>query len=155
MTPETLGHIVKDVTIDDVHKKINEYEVKLMTFKATTKLKELVGINFPVPDYCIELTMKVEGWEDKTIQEVEDRAMNIVQRAAYSGSPQARLGWMAVDSGCINVTFILMESVRVNPEKIFEKDNQVVSIQVDGNAFHCKEYIKVNHKSNQYYNISL
>ena len=41
MTPDTLAHIVKDVKIDAVHKKINKYKAELMTFKATTKLKEL------------------------------------------------------------------------------------------------------------------
>ena len=149
MTPDTLAHILKDVKIDGVHSKVREYEDKLRAFKANTKLRELVGISFPVPDYCMELTMEVEGWEDKTIQEVEDRAVNIVRRAAYSGSPHVRLGWKGVFPGSINVTFILMESVRVVPEKIFE-DNQVVSVQIDGNAFHYKEYIKVNHKSSQY-----
>jgi hypothetical protein len=141
MTPDTLAHIVKDVKIDDVHKKINEYKVQLLTFKTNTKLRELVGISFPVPDYCMELTMEVEGWEDKTIQEVEDRAVNIVRRAAYSGSPHVRLGWKGVFPGSINVMFILKESVNLIPEKLFE-DNEVVSVQIDG---------KVNHKSNQYF----
>ena len=50
-----------------------------LEYKANTKLRDLIGINFPVPDYCIELTMEVEGWEDKTIQEVENRAVNMVQ----------------------------------------------------------------------------
>ncbi|MCG8623944.1 MAG: death domain-containing protein, partial [Proteobacteria bacterium] len=84
MTPDTLAHILKDVKIDGMHKKIDEYKDKLMAFKANTKLRELVGISFPVPDYCMELAMEVEGWEDKTIQEVEERAVNIVRRAAYS-----------------------------------------------------------------------
>ena len=150
MTPDTLAHILKDVKIDDVHKKIDEYKIKLLAFKANTKLRELVGISFPVPDYCMELTMEVEGWEDKTIQEVEDRAVNIVRRAAYSGSPHVRLGWKGVFPGSINVIFILMESVRIIPEKLFEESG-VVSVHIDGNVFHCKEYIKVNHKSNQYF----
>jgi hypothetical protein len=130
MTPDILAHILKDVRIDDMHKKINEYKIKLLTFKATTKLRELVGISFPVPDYCMELTMEVEGWEDKTIQEVEDRAVNIVRRAAYSGSPHVRLGWKGVFPGSINVTFILLESVKIIPEKLFE-DNEVVTVQID------------------------
>ena len=146
MTPDTLAHIVKDVNIDDVHKKINKYQVKLMTFKAATKLKELLGISFPVPDYCIELTLKVEGWEDKTIQEVEDRAVNIVRRAAYSGSPHVRLGWKGVIPGCMNVTFILLESLNVIPENFFE-DNHVISVQIDGSSLHRQEHIKVNHRS--------
>ena len=58
--PDTLVHILRDVTIDDMHKKINEYKEKLLAFKANTKLKELIGISFPVPDYCMELTMEVE-----------------------------------------------------------------------------------------------
>jgi hypothetical protein len=147
MIPDTLAHIVKDVKIDDVHKKIDEYREKLLIFKVNTKLRELVGISFPVPDYCMELTMEVEGWEDKTIQEVEDRAVNIVRRAAYNGSPNAKLGWKGVFPGSINVMFILLESVRIIPEKIFA-DNKVISVQVDRKGFHRKEYSKVNHNSN-------
>jgi hypothetical protein len=150
MIPDTLAHILTDVEIDTIHKEIDKYKEKLRTFKATTKLRELVGISFPVPDYCMELTMEVEGWEDKTIQEVEDRAVNIVRRAAYSGSPHVRLGWKGVFPGSINVTFILLESAKIILETFFE-DNQVISVQVDGNAFHRKEYIKVSHKSNQYF----
>ena len=142
MTPDTLAHILKDVKIDGVHSKVKEYEDKLRAFKATTKLRELVGISFPVPDYCMELTMEVEGWEDKTIQEVEDRAVNIVRRAAYSGSPHIRLGWKGVFPGSINVAFILLESLSVIPEKLFE-DIKVKSVQIDGNALHRN---KVNHK---------
>ena len=77
MTPDTLIYILKDVNIDNVHRKIGEYKGKLLAFKAKTKLRELINTSFPVPDYCMELTMKVEGWEDKTIQEVENRAVNI------------------------------------------------------------------------------
>ena len=47
MTPDTLAHILKDVKIDDVHKRIDEYKEKLLAFKANTKLRELVGISFP------------------------------------------------------------------------------------------------------------
>ena len=143
MTPDTLAHILKDVKIDGVHSKVREYEDKLRAFKANTKLRELVGISFPVPDYCMELTMEVEGWEDKTIQEVEDRAVNIVRRAAYSGSPHIRLGWKGVFPGSINVIFILMESVKLVPEKLCE-ENGVVSIHIDGNTICSKDHTKVN-----------
>ena len=61
MTPDTLAHIIQDVKTDDMHKKLVEYKDKLMIFKANTKLRELIGISFPVPDYCMELTMEVEG----------------------------------------------------------------------------------------------
>ena len=143
MTPDTLAHILKDVKIDSVHKKIEEYKDKLLAFKANTKLRELIGISFPVPDYCMELTMEVEGWEDKTIEEVENRAVNIVRRSVY-GSPHISLGWKGVVPGSIKVTFVLTESVKLISEKLF-KDNGVVSIQVDGDIFHCNDYTKVNH----------
>ena len=143
MMPETLAHILKDVKIDDVHKKIDEYKDKLMAFKANTKLIELINTSFPVPDYCMELTMEVEGWEDKTIEEVENRAVNIVRRAVY-GSPHISLGWKGVIPGSIKVMFVLTESVKLISEKLFE-DNGVVSIQVDGDIFHCNDYTKVNH----------
>ena len=139
MTPDTLAHILKDVKIDDVHKKIDEYKGKLMAFKANTKLKELIGISFPVPDYCMELTMEVEGWEDKTIQEVENRAVNIVRRAAYSGSPHVSLGWKGVIPGSIKAVFILMEPIKLIPERLLE-DKGVISVQVDGDIFHRKDY---------------
>ena len=147
MTPDTLAHILKDVEIDDIHKEIYKYKEKLLAFKASTKLRELIGISFPVPDYCMELTMEVEGWEDKTIQEVENRAVNIVRRAAYSGSPQVRLGWKGVFPGSIKVTFILMESAKFISEKLL--GNGVVSVQVDGDITSKKTYTKkVNHKIN-------
>ena len=131
MIPDTLAHILKDVKIDGVHKKINEYKDKLTAFKANTKLRELLGISFPVPDYWMELTMEVEGWEDKTIQEVENRAVNIVRRAAYSGSPHVTLGWKGVMPGSIKLTFIVTESIKLIPEKLLQ-ENGVISVQMDG-----------------------
>ena len=144
MTPDTLTHVIQDIKIVDIHKKIESYKDKLMAFKANTKLRELVGLSFPVPDYCMELTMEVEGWEDKTIVEVENRAVNMVRRAAY-GSPHISLGWKGVIPGSVKVTFILMESVKVVLENLLE-DNGVVSVQVDGDTIHNKNYTKVNHK---------
>ena len=144
MTPDTLAHILKDVKIDGVHKKINEYKDKLLAFKANTKLRELIGISFPVPDYCMELTMEVEGWEDKTIQEVENRAVNIVRRAAYSGSPHISLGWKRVIPGSIKLTFILMESIKLIPEKLLQ-ENGVISVQMDGDILYSKGYTEVRY----------
>ena len=142
MTPDTLAHILKDVKIDDIHKRVNKYKDKLMAFKTNTKLKELLNTSFPVPDYCMELTMEVEGWEDKTIQEVENRAVNIVRQATQSSCPHVSLGWKGVNPGSIKVTFIFMESVKLIQEKLFH-DNEVVSVQVDGDKFQSKHYTKV------------
>ena len=142
MTPDTLAHILKDVKIDDIHAKVSKYKDKLMVFKANTKLRELINTSFPVPDYCMELTMEVERWEDKTIQEVEDRAVNIVRRAAYSGSPHVSLGWKGVMPGSIKMTFILIESVKLIPESLLQ-ENGVVSVQIDGDILHSKDYAMV------------
>ena len=144
MIPDTLAHILKDVKIDDIQKKVNEYKGKLMAFKANTKLRELIGISFPVPDYCMELTMEVEGWEDKTIQEVENRVMNIVRRNA-NGSPNVSLGWKGVMPGSIELKFILMESVKLIPEKLL-KEIGVLSIIVDGDIFYSKDDTTVNYR---------
>ena len=142
MMPDTLEHILKDVKIDDICQKIDMYKGKLITFKVNTKLREMIGISFPVPDYCMELTMEVEGWEDKTIQEVENRAVNIVRRAVYSGSPHVSLGWKGVIPGSIKMTFILMESIKLIPENILE-DREVLSVHVDGDITPSKNYTKV------------
>ena len=141
MTPDILAHIIQDVKIAQIHEQIEKYKGKLLAFKTNTKLRELIGISFPVPDYCMELTMEVEGWEDKTIQEVENRAVNIVRRAVYSGSPQVSLGWKGVFPGSIKLMFILMESVKLIFEKMLE--NQVLSVKVDGDITPSKSSTKV------------
>ena len=155
MTPDTLAHILKDVKIDDIHKKVGEYKNKLMAFKTHTKLRELIGISFPVPDYCMDLTMEVEGWEDKTIREIENRAVNMVRRVAYGGNPQnIKLGWKGVFPGSTKVTFILMVPVKLIPEEVHAEEilkyKEVVSFQIDGHSLHRKQSIMVNQKSNNH-----
>ena len=85
MTPDILAHIVKDIKIDDIHQKIDKYKEKLSTFKNNTKLRDLIGTSFPVPDYCMELTVEVEGWEDKTIEQAEKTVVNISGVGRISG----------------------------------------------------------------------
>ena len=148
--PETLTYILRDVKVDDIHQMLDKYKHKLANFKANTMLRELIGISFPVPDYCMELTTEVEGWEDKTIQEVENSAVNIVRQAVYNGSPHVSLGWKGVCPGSIKLKFILTKSVKLIPEKLLEEGG-VVSVQIDGDSYHRTEYIKVNHKSNHYF----
>ena len=150
MTPDTLTHIIQDVKINEIHKKIEEYKRKLTAFKTHTKLRELIGISFPVPDYCMELTMEVEGWEDKTIREIENRAVNMVRRVAYGGSPQnIKLGLKGVFPGSIKVTFVLtVVPVKLIPEEIL-KYKDVVSFQIDRHSFHREQSITVNHNSNK------
>ena len=85
MIPDTLAHIVKDVKIDDIQQKIDKYRKKLTYFKTKTELKDIIGLCFPVPDYCIELTVEVIGWEDKTIAEAEMATLNMLRKTSYYG----------------------------------------------------------------------
>ena len=139
MMPDTLAHILRGVKIEEVHKRISEYKEKLLAFKANTKLKELIGISFPVPDYCMELTMEVERWEDKTIQEVEDRAVNIMRRSDHSGQ-NTPLGWKAVNVGSVKITFILKKVVKVNKENILDacRDSGIKHVQIDGERLYSE-----------------
>ena len=84
MMPDTLSHIVQDVKFCAIHQKIDEYKKKLSTFKTNTKLRDLIDTDFPVPDYCMELTVEVEGWEDKTIEQAEKIIVKLRHKATYA-----------------------------------------------------------------------
>ena len=118
MLPDVLTHIVRDVKLDDMHQKIEEYKEKLSTFKANTKLRDLTNISFPVPDYCIELTVKVEGWKDKTIEEAEKMVLNLMREATRDTN--VHLGWKKVTTGSLKITFIFTESVKIGADIIPE-----------------------------------
>ena len=131
--PDTLAHIVKDVNIEGVRKRIDTYQRKLSTFKTNTKLRDLIGTNFPVPDYCMELTLKVEGWETKTIEEVEKNTMNVIRRATYNGL-SVGLGWKGVNIGSVKLIFILMEPIDLSSDMLCDicTGTGVINIQIDG-----------------------
>ena len=139
MTPDILAHIVKDIKIDDIHQKIDKYNEKLSTFKNNTKLRDLIGTSFPVPDYCMELTVKVDGWEDKTIEQAEKTVVNIMRRATYGQN--VRLGWKGAVPGCLKLIFILMESIKIGTDNIPEafKKSGVMSVQFDGDILYRDE----------------
>ena len=118
MTPDILAHIVKDIKIDDIHQKIDKYKEKLSTFKNNTKLRDLIGTTFPVPDYCTELTVEVEGWEDKTIEQAEKTVVNIMRRATYGQN--VRLGWKGVIPGSLKLKFVFLDAINMGVEDITE-----------------------------------
>ena len=97
--------------------------------------------------------MKVEGWEEKTIKEAEKIISNIMRRATYSGHDIHR-GWKAVNTGCIELTFILMEPGHDHliSEKLPNlcRDTGVINIQVDGDNVYAKESTKADVSSNLY-----
>ena len=136
MTPDILAHIVKDIKIDDIHQKIDKYKEKLSTFKNNTKLRDLIGTSFPVPDYCMELTVEVEGWEDKTIEQAEKTVVNMMRRATYGENVQ--LGWKKVITGSMKLTFVLVESIKIGEETTPEayRKSGVMSVQLDGDVLY-------------------
>ena len=139
MTPDILAHIVEDIKIDDIHQKIDKYKEKLSTFKNNTKLRDLIGTSFPVPDYCTEVTVEVEGWEDKTIEQAEKAVVNIMRRATYGQI--VRLGWKGVIPGSLKLTFILVESIKIGEETTPEayRKSGVISVQLDGDVLYRDE----------------
>ena len=147
MTPDILAHIVKDIKIDDIHQKVDKYKEKLSTFKNNTKLRDLIGTSFPVPHYCMELTVEVEGWEDKTIEQAEKTVVNIMRRATYGQN--VRLGWKGVVPGSLKLTFILTESIKIGTDNIPEdfKKSGVMSVQFDGDVLYRDEDIELKVRS--------
>ena len=130
MMPDTLAHIVQDIKIDDMQQKIDKYRKKLTDFKTKTELKDMIGLRFPVPDYCIELTMEVVGWENKTVDEAEVATLNILRKAAYSG----RIGMKAVIPGSTKMVFIFLEpTTNINIDGFIEacKESGVICIRID------------------------
>ena len=93
-----------------------------------------------MPDYCIELSMTVEGWEDITINDAEKKSMNILRRAMYRSSCNIPLGWKAVKPGSIKLVFILTEPIDLkmigSTEELLLacKESRVINIQVDGDT---------------------
>ena len=137
MMPETLEYILKDVKIDDIHQKISNYKGKLLRFKTCTKLKDVINTRFPVPDYCIKLTFKVEGWESKTIDEAEKSAVNMITRDKYSGH-NITLALEGVNAGCIELTFVLVESISIKFE-VVKLTTGVKNIQLDGEILYSND----------------
>ena len=141
MMPDTLAHILKDVKIDDIHQKIDKYKEKLSNFKMKTKLGDLIRTHFDVPDYCIELTMEVDGWEDKTIEEAEKAAKYITTCATCAH--HVPLGWKGVEPGSMKLTFILLEPIKITPDvsldAICTKFLGVMNIKLDGDCLYTDD----------------
>ena len=141
MMPDTLAHIVQDIKSDDVKQKIDKYRMKLTAFKAKTELKDIIGLRFPIPDYCIELTIEVDNWEGKTIDEAEAATLNILRKAAYGGG----IGWKAVNPGSTKMIFIFLEptaniNTKVDGFAEICKDNGVVTIQIEEEGVYSNDY---------------
>ena len=143
LTPEILTHIVQDVK--KVHLEIAVYESKLLNFKTKTKLKDLIGLQFLLPDLYVELSFKVRAdWKEKTIDNAEKSVHNLLVRAGYQDPKLG--GLQGVRQGCIELVYVLLESIDgsalYNRElfKTYEADG-ILSISINHVTVYSREGI--------------
>ena len=110
MTPEILTYIIQDVK--EVHFDTAIYESKLLNFKTRTKVKDLIGWEILLPDFYMELHIKVRGWQEKTIHDAEKSVHTLLLRAGYQDLKS--VGPQCVKQGCIELTYILLESINTH-----------------------------------------
>lgn len=147
MTPEILTHIVKDVSLEEVHFKIDMYMRKLVDFKTKTKLKDLIGLQFHLPDFysnIIELNIKVQGWKEKTTNDAEILMDRLLKRVGYQGTNLS--GLQGVKQGCIELTYVLLEPIDASAfsnKELFDtyETNGILSISADHIIVYSKEDI--------------
>ena len=77
VSADTLAYILKDIKVptNNIHQDIDKFRNKLASFKRTTLLKDVITLSLPIPDYFKQLTVEVEDWENKLIDEAEKIAM--------------------------------------------------------------------------------
>lgn len=146
MTPAILTYIIQDVK--RVHFNVAVYESKLSSFKENTKLKDIIGLEFLIPDYYVELKVKVKDlwWLEKTICSAEKSINNLLAKAEYR-SAELIGGWQSVKPGCIELMLVLLQSVKISAFSKKEsydafKSEGVISITVDENTVSYEEHIE-------------
>ena len=134
MTPEILTHIIQDVK--DVHFDVALYESKLLAFKERTKLKDMIGLEFLLPDYYMEVRIKVKGWQKKTILDAEKSIRNLFVRHIYQPSSIGVHTWQSVNPGSMELVLVLLEHIDINAvakKELFDgcNANGVTSITIN------------------------
>ena len=123
--------------------------MKLEAFKTKTELRDMIGLQFPVPDYCMQLTVEVIGWENKTIGEAEMATLNILRKATYNGG----IGMKAVSPGSTKLVFIFLEpSTDINTDRFSEacKDSGVISIKIHEEEVYKNDAISIHDSVSSY-----
>ena len=144
MTPEILTHIILDVKLEDVHIDVAVYESKLLAFKETTKLKDMIGLEFLLPDYYVEVRIKVNGWQEKTILDAEKSIHNLFVRHTYQSSAIGVHTWQSVNPGCIELVLVLLEHIDINTvakKELFDeyRANGVTSIIINQTTVYSED----------------
>jgi hypothetical protein len=118
MTPEILTYIILDVK--EVHLDLALYESKLLNFKTKTKVKDLIGWEVLLPKFYMELCVKVRDWQEKTIIDAEKSVCTLLVRAGYQDPKLG--GLQSVKQGCIELTYVLLESNSITAHALFNKE---------------------------------
>ena len=142
MTPEILTYIIQDVP--KVHFDLAVYESKLLNFKTKTKVKNLIGWEILLPDFYMELHIKVQGWQEKTINEAEKSVHTLLLRAGYQDLKS--VGPQCVKQGCIELTYALLESIdahALSNKELFDiyETYGIISISVNHDTVYNREEI--------------
>lgn len=146
IAPEILTYIIRDVEevhfVKKVHFDIAVYESKLLNFKTNTKVKDLFGCENLLPEYYLELHLKVRGWQEKNIIDAEKSVCTLLARAGYQ---DLKLGGLQiVKQGCIELTYVLLESITthdLSKKELFDTYEAygVLSISVDQDVVYDRE----------------
>jgi hypothetical protein len=93
--------------VEKVHVDVALYESKLLSFKTKTKVKDLMGLQFLdlLPNFYMELIVKVRGWQEKTIIDAEKSVCTLLVRAGYRDPKLG--GLQSMKQGCIELTYIV------------------------------------------------
>lgn len=144
MTPEILTYIIQDVK--DVHFDVAVYESKLLAFKERTKLKDMIGLEFLLPDHYIEVRIKVRGWQEKTILDAEKSIHNLFVRHTYQPSSIGVHTWHSVNPGSMELVLVLLEHIDINAvakKELFDEcnANSVTSIIINQTTIYREDVI--------------
>ena len=130
-------HFVKKIHFD-----IAVYESKLLNFKTNTKVKDLIGCENLLPEYYLELHLKVQGWQEKNIIDAEKSVCTLLARAGYQDPKLG--GLQSVKQGCIDLTYVLLQSITthdLSKKELFDtyEEYGVLSISVDQDVVYDRE----------------
>ena len=142
ITPEILTHIIQDVK--EVHFDVAVYESKLSSFKTRTKVKDLIGLEFLLPDFYVELRIKVRGWQEKTINDADTSVCMLLARAGYRNPKLG--GLQCVKEGCVELTYVLLESINAQSLTIKElhdtyENYGILSISINQDMVYNREEV--------------
>lgn len=144
MNPDILTHVVQD--FKSLHFDIAIYQSKLLAFKQSTKVKDVVGLEFLLPDYYVEVTIKVrEGWREKTLCEAEKSVETLLIRLGYQYTKVG--GWQSVNHGCVELVVIfLTHTINVSTlggKELFDTCNAsgIISITIDQTTVYTEDQV--------------